>query len=663
MAMSSSVANQLSNFGQKVRSHIVSALRKGENFELRSELNSEYRDRRKEAVKRVIANMTVGKDVSGLFTDVLKNMHTDDLEIKKLIYLYLINYAKTNPELVILAINTFVKDTDDSNPLIRALAIRTMGCLRVTEIIDYLCDPLRKCLQDESPYVRKTAAICVAKLYDVAPDVTVENGFIEQVQELLSDANPMVISNAVTALVEINDNSPNQDAFVLNPPLVNKLLAALNECTEWGQITILETISQYVPASTREAESVCERVVPRLQHINGSVVLSAIKVLLKYFNFVDNPDMETQLARKMTPPLVTLLSSAPEVQYVALRNINLILQKRPDILNREMRVFFCKYNDPLYVKYEKLAIMVRLCNDKNYDHLLAELKEYANEVDVDFVRKAIKAIGYCAIKIPSASEKCINILLDLLATRVNYVVQETIVVIKDIFRRYPNHYEGVIPTLCKSLDSIDEPETKAAFVWIIGEYAPRIENADEILEAFMENFKMEEPQVQLQLMTAVVKLFLHRPAETQELVLRVLKVCTEECDSPDTRDRAYIYWRILSTDPQAAKAIVLADKPTIAVNDQNLPDNLLDELLDELGTLASVYHKPSRMFVTHSAKTAVVSASALASRRNKPSGSGSVTSPPLSPTAASQRRTTAAAPSQPPSGPSEVDNEDLLIAL
>lgn len=81
----------------------------GENYELRADLNSEYRDKRKDAIKRVIANMTVGKDVSGLFPDVLKNMQTEDIEQKKLVYLYLMNYAKTQPELVILAVNTFVK--------------------------------------------------------------------------------------------------------------------------------------------------------------------------------------------------------------------------------------------------------------------------------------------------------------------------------------------------------------------------------------------------------------------------------------------------------------------------------------------------------------------------------------------------------------------------
>jgi vesicle coat complex subunit len=49
---------------------------------------------------------------------------------------------------------------------------------------------------------------------------------------------------------------------------------------------------------------------------------------------------------------------------------------------------------------------------------------------VDFVRKSVRAIGQCAIKIDEASERCINVLLDLINTKVNYVVQEAIIVIK-----------------------------------------------------------------------------------------------------------------------------------------------------------------------------------------------------------------------------------------
>ena len=40
----------------------------------------------------------------------------------------------------------------------------------------------------------------------------------------------------------------------------------------------------------------------------------------------------------MAPPLVTLLAAEPEVQYVALRNISLIVQRRPAILANEVKV-------------------------------------------------------------------------------------------------------------------------------------------------------------------------------------------------------------------------------------------------------------------------------------------------------------------------------------
>lgn len=69
----------------------------------------------------------------------------------------------------------FLQDCEDSNPLIRALAVRTMGCIRVDKITEYLCEPLRKCLKDEDPYVRKTAAVCVAKLYDISSSMVRKN--------------------------------------------------------------------------------------------------------------------------------------------------------------------------------------------------------------------------------------------------------------------------------------------------------------------------------------------------------------------------------------------------------------------------------------------------------------------------------------------------------
>ncbi len=57
-----------------------------------------------------------------------------------------------------------------------------MGCIRVDKITEYLCEPLRKCLKDEDPYVRKTAAVCVAKLHDINASLVEDQGFLDQLK-------------------------------------------------------------------------------------------------------------------------------------------------------------------------------------------------------------------------------------------------------------------------------------------------------------------------------------------------------------------------------------------------------------------------------------------------------------------------------------------------
>lgn len=102
-----------------------------------------------------------------------------------------------------------------------------------------------------------------------------------------------------------------------------------------------------------------------------------------------------------------------------------------------------------------------------------------------------------AIKVESAADGCIQSLLELIEAGVSYVVQEAVIVTKDIFRRYPGQYEGIIPKLCERLDSLDEPESKAAIIWIIGQYADKIDNADDLLEVLVDTFLEESVEVGL----------------------------------------------------------------------------------------------------------------------------------------------------------------------
>ena len=91
-----------------------------------------------------------------------------------------------------------------------------------------------------------------------------------------------VVANTVAALSDIHAAAvlagSSADTFHITSTILNKLLVALNECSEWGRVEILSALARYETTDERESEHICERVVPQFQHANASVVLVAVKV-------------------------------------------------------------------------------------------------------------------------------------------------------------------------------------------------------------------------------------------------------------------------------------------------------------------------------------------------------------------------------------------------
>ena len=558
-------------------------------------------DRQKTAIKKIISAMTIGRDVSKLFPHVVKCIITPNLELKKLVYLYIINYARVKPLETLLAVNALKRDASDfnGNPLTRALAVRTMGCLGVEEIMQFLCDPLKDALNDKDPYVRKTGALCVAKIYDINPQLAEDQfGFLDKIKEMLEEeTNAMVLANCISALIEIS-TTKGKDILEINWSKCRHLMSALHENNEWTQIYLLEGISRYSPTKQDEINEMIERIIPCVSHSNAGVVLSVIKILIKLLDLVENPETIRSVCKKITPSLVTLLSSEPEIQYVALKNINILIQKRPIIFEKDIKIFFSSFTEPLYNKLEKLEIIYKLVSMNNIDIVLNELKEYASDVDIKFVRRSVKLIGQCAIKLEKAAQRCVETLVELVKTQVSFVIQEAIIALKDIFRRYPNTFEGAMAIINENLRTLDDPEAKAALIWIIGEYSDRIEGAENQLIKFIDNLKEEPYVIQINILDSATKTFLKcQSEESYNILNQVFDFCTKECEDPDVRDRGYMYYRLMTIDPQLASKIIVNDKPRINEDVSGFDDNLLAILMDNLGTMATIYEKPPEAFV------------------------------------------------------------------
>ena len=94
---------------------------------------------------------------------------------------------------------------------------------------------------------------------------------------------------------------------------MNKVLAAVNDSNEWGQVYILEAVAFYEVEDPKEAENIVERILPRLAHNNPAVILAAVKVILKCTDLLQDKELKKNVVKKLAAPLVTLLSCEPEI--------------------------------------------------------------------------------------------------------------------------------------------------------------------------------------------------------------------------------------------------------------------------------------------------------------------------------------------------------------
>jgi AP-1 complex subunit beta-1 len=251
--------------------------------------------------------MTSGRDVSWIFSDVVKCIYTKDLELKKLIYLYLVTYARTQPETSILAVNYFLKDAENvDSSIFRGIAIRTMSAIPLQQMAEYLVEPLTKAMKDSDPYVKKVAALAAAKLHEISPEACANNGVLQILSDMATDQNQAVVANAIAAIMDIARRTGQKPNLTEN--IYSCVMAAIAECNEWGLVQLLETIPFIVPTDQYMAISALEKISTKLQHANAAVVINSIRAILHLIKYVEE-DTRLQYVRRITPSFITLLST------------------------------------------------------------------------------------------------------------------------------------------------------------------------------------------------------------------------------------------------------------------------------------------------------------------------------------------------------------------
>ncbi|KXJ22678.1 AP-3 complex subunit beta-2 [Exaiptasia diaphana] len=566
--------------------------------DLKSMLDSSKDNLKLEAMKRIISLMATGKDMSELFPPVVKNVASKNVELKKLVYVYLVRYAEEQQDLALLSISTFQRALKDPNQLIRGSALRVLSSIRVPVIAPILMLSIKEGVVDMSPFVRKTAAHAIPKLYSLDPEH--KECLIEVIEKLLKDKTTLVAGSAVMAFEEVCP-----DRIDLVHKNFRKLCNLLIDIDEWGQVAVIHMLTRYArtqfldpnkeeqvtgeqefyPKSSSSGEDedkdedeeqkkkdqksiyimdpdhrlLLRNCKPLLQSRNASVVMAVARL---YHHCAPAGEV-TIVARA----LVRLLRSHREVQSIVLSNIATMSSGRKGLFEPYLKSFFVHSNDPTHIRLLKLEILTNIAGETSIGTILREFQSYISSSDKQFVASAIQAIGRSASNIPEVTETCLAGLVRLLSNRDEVVVAESVVVIKKLLQLKPKGISDIIEHMAKLLDSITVPMARASILWLLGEYAEKVPKiAPDVLRKAAKTFSTEEDIVKLQILSLGSKLSITNPKQTKALCQYVLNLAKYD-QNYDVRDRArFLRQLVLPSEGSGhlhkhIKKIFLASKP------------------------------------------------------------------------------------------------------
>ncbi|KAM9263058.1 AP-3 complex subunit beta-1 isoform 4-T4 [Morus bassanus] len=540
------------------------------NEDLKQMLESSKDSAKLDAMKRIVGMIAKGKNASELFPAVVKNVASKNIEIKKLVYVYLMRYAEEQQDLALLSISTFQRALKDPNQLIRASALRVLSSIRVPIIVPIMMLAIKEASSDLSPYVRKNAAHAIQKLYSLDPEQ--KEMLIEVIEKLLKDRSTLVAGSVVMAFEEVCP-----DRIDLIHKNYRKLCNLLVDVEEWGQVVIIHMLTRYARTQfvspwkddevmeeysennfyeSDEDQKEKDRKVkntytmdpdhrlllrntkPLLQSRNAAVVMAVAQL---YWHLA--PKSEAGIVSKS---LVRLLRSNREVQYIVLQNIATMSIQRKGMFEPYLKSFYVRSTDPTMIK---------------------TLKTYVKSQDKHFAAATIQAIGRCATNITEVTDTCLNGLVCLLSNRDEIVVAESVVVIKKLLQTQPAHHGEIIKHMSKLLDNITVPVARASILWLIGEYCERVPKiAPDVLRKTAKSFTNEDDLVKLQILNLGAKLYLTNSKQTKLLTQYVLNLGKYD-QSYDIRDRARFIRQLIVPNEKSgalskyAKKIFLAQKP------------------------------------------------------------------------------------------------------
>ena len=496
-------------------------------------------------LKRVMLLMSSGQDTQILIPSVVPLTASNDAVCKKMAYTFLSSHA-SNQELTLLSTNTFVRDCEDPNPMIRGMALRTLTLLSHELFADNINQQLMKGLSDRHPYVRRIAVLGCVKVHTSHPEMAETYELLDKLYSMIRDPDPIVATNTLNALESMLCK---EGGVVINQNVAYYILNSLTLISNWGLVSIFSLLKKFIPPGQDDVYAIMNMIDRNFQSNSPMLVISALEYISEMAK--EQPQLKCEVFQIATGQLVHIIAHGHQELNCALL----------DYLNRKMKIstnvsalqphaskFFCARNDSFCVKTLKIAILPQLVIESNHKDVLGELYMYCSGSDRKVISHAIRAIATAAKNHPQHLELCIDMLMNITEKQDASMQSEVFQALQQFELSDYGGLTRLVQLVSQSFTIVTDTKGEIAMIWMLGEYGADLDETAHVVDTFIEDLDEDvESSVLIELITCVSKLFVRQPAQYHDALARLLERCVNH-RRIQVKDHATHYFKLLVGD-------------------------------------------------------------------------------------------------------------------
>mmetsp|Transcript_4089 Transcript_4089/g.7148 ORF Transcript_4089/g.7148 Transcript_4089/m.7148 type:complete len:938 (+) Transcript_4089:116-2929(+) len=478
-----------------------------------------------------------GRDAEGVFFAVTKLFQSQNTALRRMTYLFIKEVAEnTDPENVIIVIQSLMKDMNSTVDLYRANAIRVLCKIIDASILSQTDRYIKQAVVDRNPLVAASSLICGNQMASEPAKLEVVRRWVNEVQESVNSKSEMVQYQALALLYTIKSHDKLAVGRIVQQYSKSSLNSPLAMC-----LLIRYTAKLlHDDISATNARSAYEFIESCLHHKNDMVILEAARAMCRL----------PEVAAEDIIPAITVLqlhlsSPKPSWRFAAVRTLNEVAMKHPNVIrraNEDMEGLISDSNKSIATL--AITTLLKTGSEGSIDKLMKQITGFITDISDEFKVVVVRAVRALCNRYPAKHRVLLNFLSSILRDEGGFEFKKVVVdTILQLIDSIPNAKEAGLFHLCEFIEDCEFTSLSAQILHVLGELGPSTSQPAKYIRFVYNRIILENAHVRAAAIAALGKFGSQVDSLTDSIIVLLTRSLTDDDD--DVRDRAVLCLRVL----------------------------------------------------------------------------------------------------------------------